>query len=51
MMRNARKCLMQFSDSASPDQPLHFPLIESMNTVVYVDEQRMLISDSPVVIL
>ena len=44
---------MQFADSAGPDpcafvqtdQGLYCPLTESLNIVVYVDEQRMSRSD------
>ena len=46
---------MLFADNAGPDQPAHLltqadlglrcPLTESMDTVVYVDEQRMIRSD------
>ena len=35
---------MQFLDNAGPDQPVH-PLTESMDTIVYVNEQRILRSD------
>ena len=47
-----KRALIQFVDNAGPDQPahqadlgLHCPLTESMDTVVYVDEQRMSRSD------
>ena len=37
---------MQFADNAGPDQPVHSrPLTESVDTVEYVDEQRMYRSD------
>ena len=32
---------MQFADKAGPDLGLHCPLTESVDTVVYVDKQRM----------
>ena len=38
---------MQFADNTDPDQPryLHYPLTESMDTVEYVAEDKMLRSD------
>ena len=36
---------MQFADSAGPDQGLQCLLTESMATIVYVYEQRLLRSD------
>ena len=34
---------MQFADNADPDQPagMRCPLTESLDTIVYVNEQRM----------
>ena len=37
--------LIQFADNAQADLSLRCPLTESMNAVVYVDEQRILRSD------
>ena len=34
--------LMQFEDKAAPYQGLYCPLPESVDTIVYVDKQRML---------
>ena len=48
--QHTKRALMQFAVSEGPDQPAHLcrlirafvPLTESINIVVYVDEQRML---------
>ena len=46
--QRTKRALMQFVDNAGPDQVdqgLHCPLTQSMDGVVYVNEQRMLRSD------
>ena len=37
-MHNTR---MQFEDNTGPDQPVQMPFTYLMDTVVYVDEQKM----------
>ena len=51
--QRTKRTLMQFTDNAGPDQPAHtqadlglrFPDWRIKDTIVYVDEQRMLRSD------
>ena len=43
--QRTKRALMQFEDNAGPDQGLRRPLTESVDTVVHVDEQRLLRSD------
>ena len=44
-VQRTKRTLIYFADNVGPDQDRHCPLIESIDTDVYVDEQRMSRSD------
>ena len=44
-VQHTKRALMQFVGNTAPDQCLRCPLTQSLDTVVYVDEQRMTRSD------